>query len=97
MQTTIVRTQSQYSPISDEVKTEEMLDRVLGLIDNFKQDNKFWQHFKQKAIAMKNGEGPKTDAQFLLHSNVYYLRELFEDCEDDEGLDILEVLERDCF
>ncbi|MCE0495309.1 N(2)-fixation sustaining protein CowN [Vibrio salinus] len=88
---------SDYSPMTDKEKTESMLDRVLELIDTHKKNDKYWLHFKQKAADMRNGIGPISDAQFLLHCNVYYLRELFEDCNDYEGLTILEQLEVDCF
>lgn len=86
-----------YALMTDKEKTDSMLERVLYLIDTYKQDNKYWLHFKQQAADMRQGKGPISDAQYLLHCNVYYLRELFEDCNDFEGLDILEQLEVDCF
>lgn len=88
---------AEYAQMNDLEKTESMLNRVLNLIDTYKQDNKYWLHFKQQAADMRQGKGPISDAQYLLHCNVYYLRELFEDCEDQVGLNILEQLEVDCF
>lgn len=77
-------------------KNDEMLDRILFHID--KGDaNAFWVQFKEKALQMRAGVGPIADAQYLLHSNVYYIRDFLEEHDDTKGLALLDELERDCF
>lgn len=76
---------------------EAMLERVLSHIHNGNQDNALWRHFEKKAQDMRAGIGPVKDPLFLLHSNVYYLRDLLEEAEDEEALDMLDDMERDFF
>ncbi|WP_417761819.1 N(2)-fixation sustaining protein CowN [Shewanella sp.] len=76
---------------------EAMLERVLSHIQNGNQDNALWRHFEKKAQNMRAGIGPVKDPLFLLHSNVYYLRDLLEEAEDEAALDMLDDMERDFF
>ncbi|MGX9418161.1 N(2)-fixation sustaining protein CowN [Vibrio sp. RC27] len=80
----------------DQEKNDEMLDRILFLIEK-PGANAFWLQFKEKALLMRSGSGPTIDAQYLLHSNVYYIRDFLEEHQDEKGLDLLDELERDCF
>ncbi|KFZ37664.1 hypothetical protein HR45_09585 [Shewanella mangrovi] len=76
---------------------DAMLDRVLSHIQNGNQDNALWRHFEKKAQDMRAGLGPVKDPLFLLHSNVYYLRDLLEEADDDEAIEMLDDMERDFF
>jgi len=89
--------QAGFQRLECDARAEAMLDRILDLINRPGNGNPFWSHFEKKVIAMRAGQGPKTDALFLLHSNVYYLRDLLEDCEDQQGLQMLDELEHYCF
>ncbi len=80
----------------DGEKNEEMLQRILFHI-NKGGANAFWLQFKQKAEKAKDKEGHVMDAQYLLHSNVYYIRDFLEQHDDQIGLNLLDELERDCF
>lgn len=80
----------------DQEKNDEMLDRILFHISKGGA-NAFWLQFKEKALLMRSGVGPIMDAQYLLHSNVYYIRDFLEEHDDTEGLNLLDELERDCF
>ncbi len=80
-----------------DAKAAEMLARIVGLAQKHEVDNPFWVQFCAKAEAAKKGEGPAADVLFLLHSNVFYLWDLLEDSDDDEGVELLKALERDCF
>jgi hypothetical protein len=77
-------------------KNDEMLNRILFHIDKGGA-NAFWLQFKEKALQMRAGVGPIADAQYLLHSNVYYIRDFLEEHDDTQGLALLDELERDCF
>ncbi|MDF0533364.1 N(2)-fixation sustaining protein CowN [Shewanella sp. A32] len=76
---------------------EAMLSRILAHIEQDQSHNPLWQHFRQKVLDMRAGNGPQTDALFLLHSNVYYLRDLLDEVEDDEAEQQLDAMERDFF
>jgi hypothetical protein len=76
---------------------EEFLERIISQIESSKESNKLWDHFKAKADNMRAGKGPKTDALYLLHSNVYYIRDILAQLNDDEGLVILDQMEHDYF
>ena len=80
----------------DEEQNVEMLNRILSHIDKGGA-NAFWLQFKQKAERVGDKTGYVVDAQYLLHSNVYYIRDFLEAHNDLEGLDLLDKLERDCF
>jgi hypothetical protein len=57
------------------------------------QRNAFWDYFMQKRTG---GSGPKPDDLFLIHSNINQVRELFEACEDQEAMSLLNKLEDEC-
>lgn len=78
-------------------KAAEMLERIVSLAQQYQPENPFWTQFQQKAEAAKRGEGPAADVLFLLHSNVFYLWDLLDDAEDEQGAELLQSLERDCF
>jgi hypothetical protein len=80
----------------DKEQNDEMLDRILSHIDRGGA-NAFWLQFKQKAEQMRANQGHIPDAQYLLHSNVYYIRDFLEAHDDQQGLELLDILERDCF
>lgn len=53
----------------------------------------FWDYFMNKRNAHS---GPKPDDLFLIHSNLNQVRELFEEAEDEEALELLFRLEEEC-
>ncbi|MGY0617696.1 N(2)-fixation sustaining protein CowN [Vibrio sp. FJH11] len=86
---------TEYQDLDNELN-EEMLDRIISHIDKGGA-NAFWEQFKQKAEQMRASQGHIRDAQYLLHSNVYYIRDFLEAHNDQQGLDLLDKLESDCF
>ncbi len=70
-----------------------VVDRVLALSSDPAHANAFWERFR----ATREGRnGPPRDDLFLVHSNVYYIRELFEQCADQEALAMLQQVEEEC-
>lgn len=80
----------------DKEKNEEMLERILSHIKEGGA-NAFWLQFQEKANKVREKTGHVMDAQYLLHSNVYYIRDFLEERNDQQGLELLDELERDCF
>ncbi len=74
-----------------EPRAAELVARTLSLAGSRDPGNPFWQLFRQKAEAE---QGP--DALFLVHSYIFYMRDLFEQWEDAEGLAMLNQVEQDC-
>jgi hypothetical protein len=72
-------------------------DRVMACIERLLQQsgcgNAFWDYFMNKR---SGGSGPRPDNLFLIHSNINQVRELFENCQDDEALELLFQLEEEC-
>ena len=57
--------------------------------------NAFWDRFEERLAAADSGEGA-SDRLLLMHAHVYYMRELFEEYEDEEALAALARLEEQC-
>ncbi|WP_210397505.1 N(2)-fixation sustaining protein CowN [Motiliproteus sediminis] len=74
-----------------EQRAEQLVAHVLELAAKRAPDNRFWTLFAAKA---NQPGGP--DALFLVHSYVFYMRELLESHDDPHGLRLLDALERDC-
>ena len=62
-------------------------------IDDPAHSNAFWEYFKKKAAG---GSGPRPDDLFLVHCHLNQMRELLEECEDAEGLELLDRIEQEC-
>ena len=68
----------------------ECIDRHLTIPE---RSNALWEYFSKKRAG---GSGPKSDALFLIHSNINQVRELFETWDDQESLKLLLQLEEEC-
>jgi hypothetical protein len=72
-------------------------DRVMACIERLLEkpncSNAFWDYFMNKRTG---GSGPRPDNLFLIHSNINQVRELFENCGDEEALNLLLQLEEEC-
>ena len=86
-----------FSGIDCDGNAERVLAMVLALIARPEVDNAFWQNFARQVTAMRSGSGPNRDALYLLHANVYYVRDLFDEHGDDEARQALDQLEEECF
>lgn len=53
----------------------------------------FWEYFMAKRTPRS---GPAPDDLFLVHSHINQIRELFEDCGDEEAQQLLTLLEEEC-
>jgi len=53
----------------------------------------FWDYFMNKRHP---ASGPKPDDLFLIHANLNQVRELFEEAEDENALELLFRLEEEC-
>ncbi|WP_428740097.1 N(2)-fixation sustaining protein CowN, partial [Sulfurimonas sp.] len=69
------------------------LDNIERLLASPENNNAFWDYFMKKH---EGGSGPKPDNLFLIHSNINQVRELFESCGDEKGIELLSKLEEEC-
>jgi N(2)-fixation sustaining protein CowN len=53
----------------------------------------FWNYFMAKRTPKS---GPAPDDLFLVHSHINQIREFFEECGDQEALDLLFKVEEEC-
>ncbi|MGZ8218646.1 N(2)-fixation sustaining protein CowN [Methylomagnum sp.] len=53
----------------------------------------FWEYFMAKR---KPRSGPPPDDLYLIHCHINQVRELFEECGDEEALQLLALLEEEC-
>lgn len=74
-----------------EQRAEQLVSHILQVASTLSPGNRFWKLFASK---VNQPGGP--DALFLVHSYVFYMRELLETHDDQPGLRLLEALERDC-
>ena len=72
-------------------RAEELVQRICSLAHEKENDNRFWSLFSAK---VDRPGGP--DALFLVHSYIFYMRELMENHEDTRGLQMLDAIENDC-
>ncbi|WP_426415186.1 N(2)-fixation sustaining protein CowN [Aestuariirhabdus sp. LZHN29] len=90
-----------HSPCSDryvsfcgldcEQRASSLMHELAQIIHQFEPDNRFWNKFLTRA----QGEGAP-DALFMIHSYVFYLRELLEDHEQEQALEWLQAIEEQC-
>lgn len=76
-----------------DAKAERMMQHLRRHIDNPAHSNAFWAYFKKKAAG---GSGARPDNLFLIHCHLNQIRELFEERQDDEALELLERIEAEC-
>nr|WP_274521646.1 N(2)-fixation sustaining protein CowN [Ectothiorhodospira variabilis] len=70
---------------------------VMNLIEEYTADpdqkSPFWDYFLGKRNPKS---GPKPDDLFLIHANINQIRELFEECGDDDAQALLTWVEEAC-
>lgn len=86
-----------FNGLDCEGQAERLLARVEMLIARPAVSNLFWQKFAAQVALMRSGGGPNRDPLYLLHANVYYLRDLLEAHGGAEDLAALDLLEEECF
>lgn len=86
-----------FNGLDCEGQAERLLARVEMLIARPAVSNLFWQKFAAQVALMRSGSGPNRDPLYLLHANVYYLRDLLEAHGGAEDLAALDLLEEECF
>jgi N(2)-fixation sustaining protein CowN len=71
--------------------------RVMALIERnlalSEESKPFWEYFTAKRTTRS---GPPPDDLFLVHCHLNQIRELFEECADEEALALLSLLEEEC-
>ncbi|MGQ9372167.1 N(2)-fixation sustaining protein CowN [Azospirillum sp. ST 5-10] len=70
--------------------------RLRRHIDDPAKTNAFWERFKEKLAVAGDPARRQADGLCLLCANVYYIADLFEEQEDEEGLALLRKLEDEC-
>lgn len=70
-----------------------LVSHILRHIDDPAKNNALWEQFRAK---LEGSSSQLADELFLVHSYVYYIRELFEEHDDEEGLELLEQVEEEC-
>ncbi len=74
-----------------QARAEHLVKYICTLSRQQEADNPFWALFTKKAEA-ENGP----DALLLVHTTVFYMRELLEKHQDSKGLKLLDEIETDC-
>jgi hypothetical protein len=83
-----------FSGIDFDGQTRRVLERIDRHTLEGGRDNKFWHYFRGRRQA---SQGVRCDDLLLLASFVNQVRELFEACDDQEGLAMLDQIEEECF
>jgi len=74
-----------------ETRAQQLVLRICALSQTRETDNRFWIQFGAK---VNSPNGP--DNLFLVHSYIFYMRELLEKYQDIKGLQLLDAIEYDC-
>ena len=73
-----------------------VIGHVRRLVSHDGDSNPFWARFMNKVERSGRGDTGVGDALFLVHANINFIRELFEEREDEEAMALLEQLEEEC-
>ncbi|MBP2230277.1 hypothetical protein J2847_003580 [Azospirillum agricola] len=76
--------------------SRQIIARLRSHIDDPAKTNAFWERFKEKLAVADDVLKRQADGLCLLCSNVYYIADLFEEYDDEEGLAMLRQLEDEC-
>lgn len=82
--------------IEGDKNARELMQMLRRHIEDPTRNNRFWQLFTEKLalVGQPDGNGGRClDELFLLHSYINNIRELFEACDDQEALALLEKIE----
>lgn len=85
-----------FKGIDCEGNSRRIIERLYSHIDDPAKTNAFWERFKQKLAVADDPTKRQADGLCLLCSNVYYIADLFEEYEDEDGLAMLRQLEDEC-
>ncbi len=74
----------------------QIIARLYGHIDDPAKTNAFWERFREKLAVADDPLARQADGLCLLCSSIYYIADLFEEHEDEEGLAMLRRLDDEC-
>ena len=82
------------------IECDRNAERIVGFIERLAKgpasENAYWQAFLAKIEKSRAGDTATGDALFLVHSHINLIRDLFEDYDDQEAMDLLEKVEIEC-
>lgn len=73
-----------------------VVERLRRHIDDPAKTNEFWERFKGRLAQAADPCVTAPDELYLVCSHTYYLYDLFEEYEDEEGLAALKRIEDEC-
>lgn len=88
-----------FKGIDFEGNTQLVIDMLRRHIDNPQSGNLFYEKLSEYLDRVENGvpiNGKHMDKLFFIHCYMNNLRDIFENEGDEEGLQILEKVEREC-
>jgi len=88
-----------YKNIDCEGNSKTLMAMLRRHIDDPEKTNPFWEQFKlklEKVGKPQENNGRCLDELFLIHTYINNLYEIFEEYEDEEALDLLDRIEREC-
>ena len=87
-----------FKGIDGDGNARRLVSMLRRYIDNPETTNVFWEHFKKKLALAGSAEanhGRVLDELFLVHSYINNIRELFEEHDDREALELLDQIEEE--
>jgi len=85
-----------FKGIDCEGNSRRIIDWLYMHIDDPAKTNAFWERFRAKLAVAEDPLKRQADGLCLLCSNIYYIADLFEEHDDEEGLAMLRRLEDEC-
>lgn len=88
-----------FKGIDCEGNSKRLMQLLRQHIDDPARSNPFWEIFKEKLARVGQPQvngGRSLDELFLIHTYINNLYEIFEEHEDDEALELLGRIEREC-
>lgn len=76
--------------------SRRIIDRLYMHIDDPAKTNAFWERFRAKLAVAEDPLKRQADGLCLLCANIYYIADLFEEHDDEDGLAMLRQLEDEC-
>lgn len=74
----------------------DVIDEILEIIEDEQYNNKFWEVFQKKIPQAYFDKKPDEKVLYLVCSSVFYIEELFEESEDEVGLELMSTCEYQC-
>ncbi len=85
-----------FTGIDADGNSRKLIKLLLGHIDDPQKNNRFWDLFREKLARVglpEENSGRLLDELYLIHANINNIRELFEEYEDHQALELLEKIE----